>query len=111
MHIMMLCLCNVIIPNTLSVLFSWFLCCTDEECHWENVRVLKDGETVSVDGTHLGTNVYCLMRLESSLLKSFWLWTRKVVAFLLYGCSAHLFLTVSVFSLHTNRSQLARWQR
>jgi hypothetical protein len=31
--------------------------CTDEECHWENVRVLKDGETVSVDGTHLGKNV------------------------------------------------------
>ena len=26
----------------------------DEEVLWENVRVLSDGETVSVDGTHLG---------------------------------------------------------
>lgn len=26
----------------------------DDEVLWENVRVLKDGETVSVDGTHLG---------------------------------------------------------
>ena len=24
---------------------------------WENVRCLKDGETVSVDGTHLGHNL------------------------------------------------------
>lgn len=29
----------------------------DEEVVWENVRVLKDGETVSVDGTHLGHNL------------------------------------------------------
>ena len=27
----------------------------DQEVVWENVRVLKDGETVSVTGTHLGT--------------------------------------------------------
>ena len=29
----------------------------DEEVVWENVRVLKDGEAVSVDGTHLGHNL------------------------------------------------------
>jgi peptide methionine sulfoxide reductase MsrB len=29
----------------------------DGEVNWENVRCLKDGETVSVDGTHLG---HCL---------------------------------------------------
>ena len=29
----------------------------DQEVNWENVRVLPDGETVSVDGTHLGHNI------------------------------------------------------
>ena len=29
----------------------------DEEVNWEYVRVLKDGECVSVDGTHLGHNL------------------------------------------------------
>eukprot|EP01083_Nonionella_stella_P146416 460431_1 len=29
----------------------------DEEVVWENVRCLKDGEAVSVDGTHLGHNL------------------------------------------------------
>ena len=29
----------------------------DEEVVWENVRVLPNGETVSVDGTHLGHNL------------------------------------------------------
>ena len=29
----------------------------DQEVVWDNVRVLKDGETVSVDGTHLGHNL------------------------------------------------------
>mmetsp|Transcript_14628 Transcript_14628/g.18500 ORF Transcript_14628/g.18500 Transcript_14628/m.18500 type:complete len:203 (-) Transcript_14628:56-664(-) len=29
----------------------------DDEVVWENVRCLKDGETVSVDGTHLGHNL------------------------------------------------------
>ena len=29
----------------------------DEEVVWENVRVLADGETVSIDGTHLGHNL------------------------------------------------------
>jgi len=29
----------------------------DEEVNWEFVRCLKDGETVSVDGTHLGHNL------------------------------------------------------
>lgn len=29
----------------------------DEETNWEYVRVLPDGETVSVDGTHLGHNL------------------------------------------------------
>jgi peptide methionine sulfoxide reductase MsrB len=29
----------------------------DEEVIWENVRCLPDGETVSVDGTHLGHNL------------------------------------------------------
>ena len=28
----------------------------DEEVVWENVRCLKNGETVSLDGTHLGFN-------------------------------------------------------
>jgi|EP00979_Chaetoceros_neogracilis_P004620 peptide methionine sulfoxide reductase MsrB len=38
----------------------------DDEVVWENVRVLPDGETVSVDGTHLGHNLpdknnrYCI---------------------------------------------------
>ena len=29
----------------------------DQEVVWENVRCLSDGETVSVDGTHLGHNL------------------------------------------------------
>ena len=29
----------------------------DEEVVWENVRCLKDGETVSIDGSHLGHNL------------------------------------------------------
>ena len=29
----------------------------DQEVNWENVRVLPNGETVSVDGTHLGHNL------------------------------------------------------
>jgi peptide methionine sulfoxide reductase MsrB len=29
----------------------------DEEVYWENMRVLEDGECVSVDGTHLGHNL------------------------------------------------------
>lgn len=29
----------------------------DAEVNWDFVRVLKDGETVSVDGTHLGHNL------------------------------------------------------
>lgn len=29
----------------------------DEEVIWENVRCLKNGEAVSVDGTHLGHNL------------------------------------------------------
>lgn len=29
----------------------------DQEVNWENVRCLKNGETVSVDGTHLGHNL------------------------------------------------------
>jgi hypothetical protein len=29
----------------------------DEEVVWENMRCLKDGEAVSVDGTHLGHNL------------------------------------------------------
>ena len=29
----------------------------DEEVHWENVRVLPNGEAVSPDGTHLGHNL------------------------------------------------------
>ena len=39
----------------------------DEEVVWENVRVLNDGETVSITGTHLGHdlpdihgNRYCI---------------------------------------------------
>jgi len=29
----------------------------DEEVVWENMRILPDGESVSVDGTHLGHNL------------------------------------------------------
>lgn len=29
----------------------------DEEVIWENVRVLPSGESISVDGTHLGHNL------------------------------------------------------
>ncbi len=29
----------------------------DQEVVWENTRILKDGEAVSVDGTHLGHNL------------------------------------------------------
>ena len=29
----------------------------DDEVIWENVRILSNGETVSVDGTHLGHNL------------------------------------------------------
>merc|ERR1711956_207863 len=29
----------------------------DEEVIWENVRCLEGGETVSIDGTHLGDNI------------------------------------------------------
>eukprot|EP01130_Rhizamoeba_saxonica_P007245 TRINITY_DN2925_c0_g1_i1.p1 TRINITY_DN2925_c0_g1~~TRINITY_DN2925_c0_g1_i1.p1 ORF type:complete len:164 (+),score=31.64 TRINITY_DN2925_c0_g1_i1:247-738(+) len=38
----------------------------DDEVVWENVRILPDGETVSIDGTHLGHNIpdgnnrYCI---------------------------------------------------
>ena len=38
----------------------------DQEVVWENVKILADGETVSVDGTHLGHNIpdrrnrYCI---------------------------------------------------
>ena len=41
----------------------------DNETNWKNVRVLPDGETVSVDGTHLGHNLpdrhgnrYCISK-------------------------------------------------
>ena len=29
----------------------------DDEVNWDHVRVLPSGETVSVDGTHLGHNI------------------------------------------------------
>lgn len=29
----------------------------DDETNWENVRCLRNGETVSMDGTHLGHNL------------------------------------------------------
>ena len=29
----------------------------DEEVHWENVRCMTNGETVSTDGSHLGHNL------------------------------------------------------
>jgi peptide methionine sulfoxide reductase MsrB len=29
----------------------------DEECNWENVRCLKNGECISTTGTHLGHNL------------------------------------------------------
>lgn len=36
----------------------------DDEVNWDNVRVLPDGETVSVDGTHLGHNLVCSRRAK-----------------------------------------------
>ena len=45
----------------------------DDEVSWENVRCLKNGETVSIDGTHLGHNIpdekgnrYCINILSIS---------------------------------------------
>jgi len=35
----------------------------DEEVNWEYVRCLPDGETVSVDGTHLGHNLVSFLVL------------------------------------------------
>ena len=29
----------------------------DDEVNWKNVRILPNGETVSIDGTHLGHNL------------------------------------------------------
>jgi len=47
----------------------------DNEVNWDYVRVLPDGETVSVDGTHLGHNLpdrkgnrYCISKLKLQLL-------------------------------------------
>ena len=47
----------------------------DQETNWENVRVLPDGETVSIDGTHLGHNLpdrhgnrYCISKYSTSFL-------------------------------------------
>ena len=39
----------------------------DEEVEWRNVRVLPGGETVSVDGTHLGESIdcYCFLHVGS----------------------------------------------
>jgi len=44
----------------------------DQETNWEYVRVLRDGECVSVDGTHLGHNLpdrkgnrYCISKSRS----------------------------------------------
>ena len=45
----------------------------DDEVSWENVRCLKNGETISIDGTHLGHNIpdkkgnrYCINILSIS---------------------------------------------
>lgn len=45
----------------------------DSEVNWDYVRVLPDGETVSIDGTHLGHNLpdskgnrYCISKWEQS---------------------------------------------
>ena len=42
-------------------------CFRDQEVNWDNVKVLANGECVSVDGTHLGKhqadkfgNLYCI---------------------------------------------------
>jgi hypothetical protein len=35
----------------------------DEEVVWDNVRCLRDGESVSVDGTHLGEDSFGTMPL------------------------------------------------
>jgi len=47
----------------------------DQETNWEYVRVLRDGECVSVDGTHLGHNLpdrkgnrYCISKSRSRAL-------------------------------------------
>ena len=52
-------------PSLTSLIFSLFhrVVCSgwpsfrDDEVNWKHVRVLPNGETVSVDGTHLGHNL------------------------------------------------------
>ena len=41
----------------LSVSFLGWPSFRDDEVVWENMRILKDGESVSIDGTHLGHNL------------------------------------------------------
>src|SRR3569623_1018113 len=43
--------------NLNFVFWTLTSCLIDAEVNWENVRVLPGGETVSVDGTHLGHNL------------------------------------------------------
>lgn len=51
---LLLCLSSL----TPTILYSGWPSFRDNEVVWDNVRVLKNsGETVSIDGTHLGHNL------------------------------------------------------
>lgn len=46
------------LKSLLDILFVYStIVISDQEVNWDYVRVLSDGETVSVDGTHLGHNL------------------------------------------------------
>ena len=82
----------------------------DREVDWENVRVLPDGETVSIDGTHLGHNLpdrkgnrYCIS--EYCILGA-------VVDFKYCGLPrvpSHTVLTIGFFLLYS-RFSIHCWQ-
>jgi len=58
----------------------------DQETNWEYVRVLRDGECVSVDGTHLGHNLpdrkgnrYCISKSRSLSLSWVVFWKKEAM--------------------------------
>lgn len=65
-------LCSIVVTRwnrlcRVATLANSRVCCRSlSPVNWENVRVLDDGETVSIDGTHLGHNIpdgknrYCI---------------------------------------------------
>ena len=51
-----ICVCWTL-DLTKRFFFSSFFCHLLCQVNWDVVRVLEDGETVSIDGTHLGHNL------------------------------------------------------